>query len=228
MSHGKDNLILVLDSKKLLITSFHSCPVINFSSTDYLIAKEVTLNDVGINILRPRQNGCHLQDNIFRCIVLNENVWILIKTSLKFVPKGPINNIPSLVHIMAWCRPGDRTLSWPIMVNLLMHIRPQWVKLSFNEFKHINLLKMVNNQKKATHNKTMCIILGIYHTFNVKYKVVLQCTQLLLWGIHRSNLLIFFRVASLALRYKLYLNPTQQNQGLLWITWINLNPSMDK
>ena len=27
--------------------------------------------------------------------------WILIKISLKFVPKGPINNIPALVQIMA-------------------------------------------------------------------------------------------------------------------------------
>ena len=31
-------------------------------------------------------------------------IWILIKNSLKFVPKGPINNIPALVQIMAWCR----------------------------------------------------------------------------------------------------------------------------
>ena len=26
-----------------------------------------------------------------------ENAWILIKISLKFVPKGPINNIPALI-----------------------------------------------------------------------------------------------------------------------------------
>ena len=40
---------------------------------------------------------------IFKCIFLNENVLILIKISLKFVPKGPINSIPALVQIMA-CR----------------------------------------------------------------------------------------------------------------------------
>ena len=38
---------------------------------------------------------------IFKCIFLNENVLILIKISLKFVPKGPINSIPALVQIMA-------------------------------------------------------------------------------------------------------------------------------
>ena len=37
---------------------------------------------------------------IFKCILVNENVWIIIKISLKFVPKGPINNIPALVQMI--------------------------------------------------------------------------------------------------------------------------------
>ena len=52
------------------------------------------------NTLRPRQIGCHFTDAIFKCIFLNENVWILIKISLRFVPNGQINNIPALVQIM--------------------------------------------------------------------------------------------------------------------------------
>ena len=47
------------------------------------------------NPLRPRQNGHHFPDDIFECIFLNENEWISIKISPKFVPKGQINNIPS-------------------------------------------------------------------------------------------------------------------------------------
>ena len=85
---------------------------------------------VNLNTLRPRQNGRHFADDIFKCIFLNENVWIPIKISLKFVPKGSINNIPALVQIMAWCRPGDKPLSDPTMVSLTTHIcviRPQWV-----------------------------------------------------------------------------------------------------
>ena len=69
---------------------------------------------------------------IFKCIFFNENVYISIKISLKFVPKGPINNIPALVQIMAWRRTGDKPLSEPMMVSLLKHIcvtRPQWVNL---------------------------------------------------------------------------------------------------
>ena len=30
-------------------------------------------------------------------------------------PKGPINNIPALAHILAWHRPGDKRLSEPIV-----------------------------------------------------------------------------------------------------------------
>ena len=33
-----------------------------------------------------------LADNIFRCIYVNEKYLILIKISLQFVPKGPIDN----------------------------------------------------------------------------------------------------------------------------------------
>ena len=84
-----------------------------------------------INTLGHRQNGRHFADDILKCIFLNEIVWIAIKISLKFIPKGPINNIPSLVQIMAWRRPGDKPLSEAMMVNLPTHIcvtRPQWVK----------------------------------------------------------------------------------------------------
>ena len=83
-----------------------------------------------INTLRPRQKGRHFADDIFKCIFLNENVWIPIKISMKFVLKGPINNISAMVHIMAWRRPGDKPLSEPMMVSLTTHIcvtLPQWV-----------------------------------------------------------------------------------------------------
>ena len=74
------------------------------------------------NTLRPRQNGRHFPDDIFKCTFLNENVWISIKISLKFVPGGPNNNFPALVQIMAWRRPGDKPSSELVMVSLLTHI----------------------------------------------------------------------------------------------------------
>ena len=114
-------------------SSFHllgSCQIqdtIQNMNISFIISKTIQ----HVNSLRPRQNRRHFADDIFKCIFLNENVWIPIKISLKFVPKDPINNIPALVQIMAWRRPGDKPLSEPIMVTLLTHIcvtRPQWVK----------------------------------------------------------------------------------------------------
>ena len=75
-----------------------------------------------INTLRLRHNGRHFTDNIFKCIFLNENVSILIKISLNFNPKGPINDIPALVQIMAWHQPGEKQLFEPVMASLLMLI----------------------------------------------------------------------------------------------------------
>ena len=60
-----------------------------------------------VNTLRPKRNGQHFADDIFKRIFLNENVLISIKISLKFAPKSPINNIPALVQIMAWRRSGQ-------------------------------------------------------------------------------------------------------------------------
>ena len=91
---------------------------------------------IPVNTLRPRQNGHHFPDDIFQCIFLNENVWISIKISLNFVPKGPINNISALVQIMAWRRAGDKPLSEPMMVSLLTHT---WVKACCEKGSHVEI-----------------------------------------------------------------------------------------
>ena len=99
---------------------------------DVLVSWDYCANHaIVLNTLRPRQNGRHFADDVFKCIFLNGNVWILLKISLKYVPKGPNNNIPSSVQVMAWRRPGEKPLSEPNMVSLLTHMcvaRPQWVK----------------------------------------------------------------------------------------------------
>ena len=60
-----------------------------------------------LNTLGPRQNYRHFANDIFKCIFLNENVWISLKISLKFFPNVLISNIPAWVQIMAWHRHGD-------------------------------------------------------------------------------------------------------------------------
>ena len=57
--------------------------------------------------------------------------YINFEILLKFVPKGPVNNVPALVQIMAWHWPGKKPLSEPMMLRSLIHIcipRPQWVR----------------------------------------------------------------------------------------------------
>ena len=119
-----------------------------------------------INTLRPRQNGCHYPDDIFKSIFFNENVQILIKISLTFVPKGSINNIPSLVQIMAWCRPGDKPLSEAMMVNLPTHIcitRPQWV----------NTMRLGQNVCCLADNFFKCIFM------NEKFRILIKISLMI-------------------------------------------------
>ena len=113
-----------------------SCGMICLSQTPGALYKMRYPSETHLNTLRLRQNGRRFADYTFKRIFLNGNVRISIKISLKFVPKGPINNNPALVQIMAWRRPGNKPLSEPMMVNLLMHVcvtRPQWVKIQIYE-----------------------------------------------------------------------------------------------
>ena len=128
--------------------------------------------------LRPRQNGRHFADDIFKCIFFNESIWIWINISLNYVPKGPIDKMPALVQIMAWRCPGDKPLSEPMMVNLLMHIcvtRPQWVIEMVNAAIYIYvtsmgeagiLLSMGSANERHCYNVTSFLI-GWTHTQTV-------------------------------------------------------------
>ena len=106
------------------------------------------------NTMKPRQNGRHFADDIFKCIFLNEYVWILIAISLKFVPKCPINNIPALGQIMIWHQPATKPLSEPMMAlftdaymhhsaSMSLHVEA-WTIWQFcrNDF-HLSWKKMV-------------------------------------------------------------------------------------
>ena len=121
-------------------------------------------SSTGINTLRLRQNGCQFPDDILKCIFMNENITILIKISLQFVLKGPTNNTPVLVQILAWHRSGDKPLSEPMMVNLLTHIcvtQPQWVKTISHEQSSF-IFPKANNSLNFFHF-TFCNILSTFY-----------------------------------------------------------------
>ena len=133
------------------------------------------------NTLRLKQNGRHFQDDIFKRIFLHENVWISINISLKFVPRGTINNIPTLVQVMAWRRPGDKPFSEPMMVRLPTHrcvTRPQWVNQAISV---LGIQKPVKNNRCRKYGD-FCI-------------VWIACME---QSIHRNGNVILIKFASLA------------------------------
>ena len=65
------------------------------------------------------QHDRHFADDVFKCIFVNGKFCILIRISLKFVPKGAIDNNPALVQRMPWRRTGDRSLSEPMLIQFI-------------------------------------------------------------------------------------------------------------
>ena len=51
----------------------------------------------------------------FEYIFLDENHRILIKISVKFVLKGPIDNKTSLVQVKTWRGTGDKPIPEPVL-----------------------------------------------------------------------------------------------------------------
>ena len=62
-----------------------------------LICSSLWLFCLYVNLSPSGQNGHHFADDIFKWIFFNGTVWISIQISLKYAPKGPINNESALV-----------------------------------------------------------------------------------------------------------------------------------
>ena len=72
---------------------------------------------------------------------------ISIKIPLKFVPKGPINNVPALFQLMAWRQIGDKPLSEPKVTQ-------------FNDaYIWVNILSPVKNSWHSAEENSKCILL---------------------------------------------------------------------
>ena len=102
-------LIWTDDDRSLIWTDDDRFQWCQFPSPDFSV-----LNPMA-NTLRPKQNGRHFAVDIFKFIFVNEICDILIQISLKYVPRGPVDNMPALVQMMAWHRTGDKSLSETMM-----------------------------------------------------------------------------------------------------------------
>ena len=147
--NGQRVLAVVVIEESFLRQPLHRCMCWQYHG--HPLTSFRVLGGGDINTLSPRQHGCHFADDAFKRIFLNENARISIKISLKFVPDGPINNIPALDQILAWRRPGDKPLSEPMMVRLLTHIcvtRRQWVNAGSHQMGIHALFMYLNNLKQ--------------------------------------------------------------------------------
>ena len=72
-----------------------------------------------VNSSLPEQNGRHFAGYIFKCILINEKLCILIQSSLKIVLKGPIANKSALVQVVARRRTCDKPLPEPMLTQFL-------------------------------------------------------------------------------------------------------------
>ena len=114
------------------------------------------------NIMRPTQNCRHFADNIFKCTFLKENVWILLKISLTFVPTLRINNIPALVQMMTWCRSGEKPLSEP----MLARFTDAYIRDSSSFFRNVN--DSIKSLKKTVMSIFLSITCSLLWMMNVR------------------------------------------------------------
>ena len=128
----------------------------------------------GVNSPPSEQNGPHFAD-IFRCIFVNEMFYSLVKISLKFVSKGPIDNNTALVQIMAWGRIGNKPLSEPMMTQFT----DIYAALGGDEL---------------NDNKMMSTCIFIYHTLSYTHTYIMLDG----YNCHRNHNSLYSR------RYSLY------------------------
>ena len=112
---------------------------------------------------------------------------ILIKISLKFVPKGAIDNDPALMQIMAWHRIGDKPLSeacWPDPLTHKCGTRGRRVSLGLTG--HIaSMLNGGNVTLQKSNNCTGNNYCQLSHDDVIKWKHF-PCYWPFVRGIHRS------------------------------------------
>ena len=84
-------LINNLDQYKLVVCQlWFWCLIVSIlpAPSDIALMLNIFMGTKNINSLSPRRNRHHFADDIFKCIFLIENVWILIEVPLKFCSWG--------------------------------------------------------------------------------------------------------------------------------------------
>ena len=94
-----DKIVLLIETNMVIPSHSTSCYQMNFVAIEGL--KLISLDGMAAN----------LADDIFKCSFMNEKFFISIRISLKFVPRGAIDNRSALVQVMAW-HPLVQVMAW--------------------------------------------------------------------------------------------------------------------
>ena len=84
-----------------------------------------------LNSSPPGQNGHHFADDLFKCILVNEKFCILIKISLEFLSKCPLDNKSALIMRMACHQTNDKPLPQQMVhqftTDMICTTRGRWI-----------------------------------------------------------------------------------------------------
>ena len=105
---------------------------------------EAWLQNIEAETAWPQCRRRNLQVHFLEC----EKFRILNNMSLKYVPRGLIDNIAALVQMMAWRRTGDKPLSEAMSYTLLTHI---YASPGLRELTFIVAVVSQNNRSECNH-----------------------------------------------------------------------------
>ena len=157
-----------------------------------------------INTLGPRHYGRRFADGIFKRICFHVNDLISINITPKFVDKCQINDIPAMLQIMAWRRPGDKPLSETMMVNLppcIYVTQPQWVIIIV--WRVSNIIVVSQERQCALIQSYLDILLGRVFRLSSKRVSMLQIIFLpFVMEIHSLQVVSLANISYLSLYYQ--------------------------
>ena len=138
------------------------------------------------------------------------------KSNFTEFPKGPFNNIPKLVQIMAWCRLGDKPLSVPMMAKPTGAYMLHSASKSFNLIRPVGVLYCLFIFLQSTVSRLLCDTSGnTWHKICWTYLffAFLYWLQIHIWC--RINIfgnpIIFYRHSLALLRLKNHWRPLLQS-----------------
>ena len=127
----------------------------------------------GPYILRSEQNGYCFADHIFKCISLKEEVCILFVIPLKFITRGPNDNISSWIQVTVWHL--DTWTNVDEILNL------KWLIKAKTEFTPFGILLHQSGTKPNLVAKILATNFGVFCNICNVFKNMFNVGLIIMW-----------------------------------------------